>query len=152
MGILVTGGAGYIGSVAVELFREHGEEVVVLDNLSRGHVAAVPAGVVFYKGDVGDRQLVQRIAREHEIEACVHFAALAYVGESVSDPALYYDNNVASGIAMLETLRAMGVTVAKLGRCPCGCGTRRNGIPCPSTQSPRLFSGHQSAQNAGRRA
>ena len=109
MAILVTGGAGYIGSVTVELFLERGDKVVVLDNLLRGHVAAVPAGVPFYEGDIGDRALVQRIAREHDIEACVHFAALAYVGESVSDPSLYYDNNVARGIALLDSLRAVGV-------------------------------------------
>lgn len=109
MAILVTGGAGYIGSATVELFLERGEQVIVLDNLSRGHAAAVPAGVPFYEGDIGDRKLVQRIAREHEIDECIHFAALAYVGESVSDPALYYDNNVARGIALLNSLRAAGV-------------------------------------------
>src|ERR1700682_253275 len=104
MAILVTGGAGYIGSVTVELFRERGEQVVVLDNLSRGHALSVPAGVPFYEGDIGDHALVQRIGREHYIEACVHFAALAYVGESVSDPSLYFDNNVARGIALLDAL------------------------------------------------
>ena len=109
MAILVTGGAGYIGSVTVELFLERGEQVVVLDNLSRGHAAAVPAGVPLYEGDISDRALVQRIGHEHQIEACVHFAALAYVGESVSDPSLYYDNNVARGIALLDALRAVGV-------------------------------------------
>jgi UDP-glucose 4-epimerase len=109
MAILVTGGAGYIGSVTVEAFLERGEQVVVLDNLSRGHAAAVPLNVPFYEGDIGDRDLVQRIANDHNIEACVHFAALAYVGESVSDPALYYDNNVARGIALLNSLRAVGV-------------------------------------------
>lgn len=109
MAILVTGGAGYIGSVTVEHFLERGEQVVVLDNLSRGHAAAVPAGVPLYAGDIGDRLLVRRITREHEIKACVHFAALAYVGESVSDPALYFDNNVARGIALLDTLRGAGV-------------------------------------------
>jgi UDP-glucose 4-epimerase len=109
MAILVTGGAGYIGSVAVELFRERGEQVVVLDNLSRGHAAAVPSDVPFYQGDIGDRVLVQRVAREHQIEACIHFAAFAYVGESVSDPGLYYSNNVAQGIALLDGLREAGV-------------------------------------------
>jgi UDP-glucose 4-epimerase len=75
--ILVTGGAGYIGSVTVELLRARGEGVVVLDNLSRGHRAAVAAGVPFYEGEIGDRALVARIAREHAIESCIHFAALA---------------------------------------------------------------------------
>jgi UDP-glucose 4-epimerase len=109
MAILVTGGAGYIGSVTVELFLERGEQVVVLDNLSRGHAAAVPDGVPFYDGDIGDGDLVRRIGQDHNIEACVHFAAFAYVGESVSDPALYYQNNVAQGIALLDSLRSMGV-------------------------------------------
>lgn len=109
MAILLTGGAGYIGSATVELLLEHAEQVVVLDNLSRGHAAAVPKGVPLYVGDVGDRDLLQRIAREHQIESCVHFAALAYVGESVTDPSLYYDNNVARGIALLDSLRAVGV-------------------------------------------
>src|SRR6266536_961921 len=109
MAILVTGGAGYIGSVTVELFLERGEQVVVLDNLSRGHAAAVPDGVQLYQGDIGDSELVTRIGKEHDIEACVHFAALAYVGESVSDPSLYYDNNVARGISLLGALRSVGI-------------------------------------------
>ena len=109
MGILVTGGAGYIGSVTVELFRERGEQVIVLDNLSRGSQAAVAADIPFYKGDIGDRALVERIGREHDIDACIHFAALAYVAESVTDPGLYYSNNVAQGIALLGALREIGV-------------------------------------------
>jgi UDP-glucose 4-epimerase len=109
MAILVTGGAGYIGSATVEFFLKRGEQVVVLDNLTRGHAGAVPAGVPFYEGDIGDRDLVRRITNDHEIDACVHFAALAYVGESVNEPALYYDNNVAKGIALLAALRAAGV-------------------------------------------
>jgi UDP-glucose 4-epimerase len=84
--ILVTGGAGYIGSVTAELLLERGERVVILDNLDRGHRHAIPNGAIFYEGNVGDRQLTSRIAQEHEIEACIHFAALAYVGESVSEP------------------------------------------------------------------
>jgi UDP-glucose 4-epimerase len=104
MAILITGGAGYIGSVTVELLRARGEEVVVLDNLSRGHRAAVAPDVPFYQGNIGDRELVTRLAREHAIESCIHFAALAYVGESVTDPSRYFENNVAQGIALLEAL------------------------------------------------
>ena len=107
--ILVTGGAGYIGSVTVELLRARGEQVVVLDSLTRGHRAAVARDVPFYKGNIGDRELVARIANEHEIEACVHFAALAYVGESVADPALYFENNVEQGVALMGALRNAGV-------------------------------------------
>ena len=107
--ILVTGGAGYIGSVTVELLRNRGEQVVVLDNMTRGHRAAVPQSILFYEGDVGDRKLVTRIASEHKIEACIHFAALAYVGESVAKPARYFENNVEQGVALMGALREAGV-------------------------------------------
>ncbi|MER3429361.1 MAG: UDP-glucose 4-epimerase GalE [Pyrinomonas sp.] len=109
MAVLVTGGAGYIGSATVELLCERGESVVVLDDLARGHRGAVPEGVAFYHGEVGDVELVRRVAREHGVEACIHFAALAYVGESVEDPARYFRNNVAQGIALLDALMAEGV-------------------------------------------
>ena len=109
MAILVTGGAGYIGSVMVELLGERGEQVVVLDDVARGHARAVAEHVPFYQGRTGDRALVARICTEHEIEACIHFAALAYVGESVTDPKRYFENNVAQGIALLDALLAAGV-------------------------------------------
>lgn len=109
MAILVTGGAGYIGSVMVELLREKGEQVVVIDNLFRGHRAAVDPGIPFYQGRIGDRELVARICADHRIEACIHFAALAYVGESVKEPKLYFENNVEQGIALLDTLINAGV-------------------------------------------
>jgi UDP-glucose 4-epimerase len=109
MAILVTGGAGYIGSVTTEVLRARGEQVVVLDNLSRGHRAAVAPEVSFYEGNIGNRDLVTRIAREHNIDACIHFAAFAYVGESVSHPALYYENNVEQGIRLLGALITAGV-------------------------------------------
>ncbi len=109
MAILVTGGAGYIGSAIVEKLVGSGASVVVLDDLRRGHRAAVSASVPFYQGRVGDQQLVQSICAEHEIESCVHFAALAYVGESVTHPELYFENNVEQGLALLDTLVAAGV-------------------------------------------
>ncbi len=109
MAILVTGGAGYIGSVTVELLREQGEQVVVLDNLFRGHREAVDASIPFYEGRIGDRELVKRICSDHHIEACIHFAALAYVGESVVQPKLYFENNVGQGIALLDALLESGV-------------------------------------------
>ena len=108
MAILVTGGAGYIGSVTAELLRARGEQVVVLDNLSRGHRAAVSRDVPFYEGDVGDREMVARITREHDIESCVHFAAFAYVGESVVEPRLYYENNVEQSTKLLGALISAG--------------------------------------------
>jgi UDP-glucose 4-epimerase len=104
MAILVTGGAGYIGSVMVQLLRARGERVVVLDSLSRGHRDAVPPEVPFYEGAIGDGGLVARIAHENDLDSCIHFAALAYVGESVTEPALYFENNVAQGIALLDAL------------------------------------------------
>ena len=109
MAVLVTGGAGYIGSVTAELLRAKGEQVVVLDNLSRGHRNAVEDAAAFYEGDIGDGALVRRIASEHNVEACIHFAAFAYVGESVTEPARYFENNVAQGIRLLDALIEKGV-------------------------------------------
>jgi UDP-glucose 4-epimerase len=109
MAVLVTGGAGYIGSVTVELLRAQGEPVVVLDNLARGYRQAVPANATFYEGNLGDRALIKRITEAHPIDACVHFAAFAYVGESVEHPARYYENNVEQGIELLGALNEAGV-------------------------------------------
>ena len=104
MAILVTGGAGYIGSATVEMLRAEGQQVVVLDNLVYGHKQAIFADTPFYEGSIGDRELLRRITGEHDIEACVHFAAYAYVGESVEKPGLYYENNVAQGLRLLDSL------------------------------------------------
>lgn len=109
MAILVTGGAGYIGSVTVDRLSAKGETAVVLDDLKRGHRSAVREGVPFYEGRVGDRKLVTSITKQHNIEACVHFAALTYVGESVLEPAKYFENNVEEGIALIDVLRQAGV-------------------------------------------
>lgn len=109
MAVLVTGGAGYIGSATVELLLASGHEVVVLDNLVYGHRAAVPAGVPFYEGQVGDRELVQRLVTEHRIDSCVHFAAYAYVGESVTNPAKYFENNTVQTNGLLTALIDAGV-------------------------------------------
>ena len=109
MAVLVTGGAGYIGSAFVEALVAAGQRVVVLDDLSRGHRAAVHPDAVFHAGRTGDRALVARILGEHAIEACVHFAAFAYVGESVQDPARYFDNNFTQAQALFDALLAAGV-------------------------------------------
>lgn len=109
MSILVTGGAGYIGSVTVELLTKKGESVVILDDLARGHRSALSAGMPFYHGKVGDRALVERIAKEHKIDSCIHFAALAYVGESVEKPAMYFENNVEQGVAFIGSLVKAGI-------------------------------------------
>lgn len=109
MAILVTGGAGYIGSITVQLLREQGHEVVILDNLSHGHRASIPADVPLVEGDVGDRRLVADTVREYGVDACVHFAALIFVGESVQQPTRYYANNVAQGVGLIEALLENGV-------------------------------------------
>jgi UDP-glucose 4-epimerase len=108
MAVLVTGGAGYIGSVAVEKLLAKGEEVVVVDNLTRGHRGAIQVGSVFYEADVGNSELVKEILKTHEIESCLHFAAYAYVGESVAEPELYYRNNVVQSIQLFDALIEYG--------------------------------------------
>jgi UDP-glucose 4-epimerase len=104
MGILVTGGAGYIGSVTVEDLRASGEQVVVLDNLVYGHRDAVDSSIPFYEGSIGDRDLVAQILREHDISSCIHFSAFAYVGESVEQPNKYFDNNFIQSVRLLDVL------------------------------------------------
>lgn len=110
MAILVTGGAGYIGSVAVESLLTRGESVVVLDNLVYGHRKAVQGSVSFYEGSIGDENLVERILDSHRIDACMHFSAYAYVGESVEKPEIYYENNVVETVRLLNVLVRKGVT------------------------------------------
>jgi UDP-glucose 4-epimerase len=109
LAILVTGGAGYIGSATVEQLRATGAEVVVIDNLVHGHRSAVASDIPFYKGNVGDGDMVRRVIAEHQIDSCVHFAAYAYVGESVTEPAKYFENNTIQTNALLNTLIAAGV-------------------------------------------
>jgi UDP-glucose 4-epimerase len=104
MAVLVTGGAGYIGSVATEDLRARGEQVVVIDNLVYGHRQAVDPSVPFYEGSIGDPVLLEKILSEHEIEACMHFSAYAYVGESVEQPAKYFENNVVETLHLLDAL------------------------------------------------
>ncbi len=109
MAILVTGGAGYIGSVAVDDLVSRGEDVVVVDNLVYGHREAVDPAVPFYHGNIGNRDLLVRIFAEHAIEACMHFSAYAYVGESVEKPQKYFDNNYVQTLTLLDELIAQGV-------------------------------------------
>jgi UDP-glucose 4-epimerase len=108
MRILITGGAGYVGSHATRHFLEHGHEVTVLDNLSRGHAKAVPEACLV-RGDVGDMILLEELFRARRIEAVIHFAALPYVGESVREPESYYRNNVAGTLNLLAAMRRCGV-------------------------------------------
>lgn len=103
MKILVTGGAGYIGSQTCKVLALHGFEPVVYDNLSRGNHWAARFGP-FELGDVGDRARVRSVLEKHRPSALMHFAAYAYVGESVVNPLLYYRNNIGATISLLETL------------------------------------------------
>ena len=106
--ILVTGGAGYIGSHVVRQLGDAGENVITLDNLSTGFEAAVTSGELII-GDTGDAALLDRIFAEHDIDTVMHFAAHTVVPESVSDPLKYYGNNTASSRTLLERSHAHGV-------------------------------------------
>lgn len=104
-GILVTGGAGYIGSHCVKQMINHQRRVVVLDNLSTGYGQFI-FGDLFIEGDISDTDLVSRILKEYDIGAVMHFAAHAYVGESVEDPEKYYRNNVGGTLSLLSAMKA----------------------------------------------
>ena len=108
-GVLVTGGAGYIGSHVVRQLGEAGERVVTLDNLSRGFRQAVTHGELIV-GDTGDQPLVRRLLREHEIGIVMHFAAFTIVPESVSQPLKYYANNTANTRSLVECCVEAGIT------------------------------------------
>jgi UDP-glucose 4-epimerase len=104
--ILVTGGAGYIGSHTVRLLASQGRKVVVLDNLVYGHTEAiVDESVELVIGDIGDRVLLRELFAKHDFSAVVHFAAYAFVGESVTNPLKYYLNNTAAPLALLEVMQ-----------------------------------------------
>jgi UDP-glucose 4-epimerase len=109
MSILVTGGAGYIGSHMVHAFLDSGERVVVLDNLSTGFKWALPAGVDLVVGETGDDALVSRLIEQRGISAIIHFAASIVVPESVSDPLGYYRNNTVNSRALIESAVKGGV-------------------------------------------
>ena len=109
MSVLVTGGAGYIGSHMVLRLLEEGETVVVCDDLSRGDRALVPEGATFIEQDVGDTAAMTRIMKEHGVEAVIHFAGYIIVPESVADPALYYRRNTVTSLRLVEACIAAGV-------------------------------------------
>ncbi len=107
--VLVTGGAGYVGSVSAEAFLAAGHEVVVLDDLTTGHRSAVPHGAQLHVGSYGDSATVTRLLAAENVEAILHCAARSLVGESIEDPARYFRDNVAGGITLLEAAREVGV-------------------------------------------
>jgi len=119
MAILVTGGAGYIGAHACKALLARGHDVVALDNLYRGHEAAIerlrampgvgPSRMLFHKGDVQDRALLERVMKNHRVDTILHFAALAYVRESMDQPLPYYRNNTAAAVSLIEAAAECGV-------------------------------------------
>ena len=109
MNVLVVGGAGYIGSHCVRQLLAAGHRPVVLDNLVFGHRGAIAAGVPLYTADLGDEAAVGEILSREKIEAVIHFAAFAYVGESVNDPLKYYFNNVVATLGLLRVMLKHGV-------------------------------------------
>ena len=106
---LVTGGAGYIGGTCVEKMIDRGDEVVILDNLSTGHLENVNPNAIFVKGNVGDKELLDKLFTDHKIDAVLHFAGFIQVGESVKLPGKYFENNLAQGISLLDSMAKNGV-------------------------------------------
>jgi UDP-glucose 4-epimerase len=109
MRVLVTGGAGYIGSVVAEDLLQAGHQVVVIDNLSRGHRQAVPENAELVVGDLADRASLDRLLQERAIDAVMHFAALIEAGESMKAPQEFFRNNTANALTLLEAMLAYGV-------------------------------------------
>lgn len=108
MAILVPGGAGYIGSHTVSELLDAGESVIVVDNLQKGHKAAILGGK-FYQGDLRDEEFLDKVFKENDIEAVINFAADSLVGESVAEPLKYYNNNVVSSLKLIGKMKEYGV-------------------------------------------
>lgn len=109
MNILVTGAAGYIGSVCAEVLVSRGMSVIALDSLLEGHRGAVPPGAVFCQVDLGERSQLGKVFTQHKIDAVMHFAAEALVAKSVREPSIFYATNVACGVNLLDALTRHGV-------------------------------------------
>lgn len=107
--ILVTGGAGYIGSICVEELLNAGHAVAVFDNLTEGHRAAVDPRATFFEGNLADRDVIQKALRDSKATAVMHFAANALVGESMTNPSKYFHNNVSCGLNLLDAMVAEGI-------------------------------------------
>lgn len=109
MQLLVTGGAGYIGSVVAEQLLRAGHQVIIIDNLSRGHRQAVPSGAELVVGDLGDTEELTALFRRHRFDAVLHFAAFIEAGESMKHPEAFFRNNTANALAVLEAMLAARV-------------------------------------------
>ncbi|MGB7844777.1 MAG: UDP-glucose 4-epimerase GalE [Candidatus Acidiferrum sp.] len=110
MKVLVTGGAGYIGSVVAEQLLVAGHQVTIIDNLSRGHREAVPKGAELVTGDLADKEKLAALFRAHNFDAVLHFAAFIEVGESMKLPETFFRNNTANALGVLETMLSAGVS------------------------------------------
>ena len=104
MRVLVVGGAGYIGSITAKRLLENEHQVMVLDNLCRGHKAAIDDAISFFEGDFGDAKFLDNLFTSQKIEAVMHFGAISLVSESVKEPAHYFENNVSKGITLLNAM------------------------------------------------
>jgi len=109
MNVLVTGGAGYIGSVVAAELLKAGHRVLVYDDLSRGHLRAAPKGAELIVADTADRAALDRVFMTHQVDAVMHFAALIEAGESMKNPAAFFRNNTANALTLLEAMLAHGV-------------------------------------------
>ncbi len=128
--VLITGGAGYIGSHTAKFVAEAGWNPIVLDNLKRGHRSAVQWGPLIV-ADLGDRAALDRVFEQHSIQAVLHFAAFAYVGESMQSPDMYFHNNFAGSLSLLDAMRAHGVGTIVFSST---CATYGNPVTIPISE------------------
>lgn len=145
MAVLVTGGAGYIGSHMVWALLDAGESVVVLDQLSTGFRWAVAPEARFYRGDVGDNALLAQIFAAHDIDAIIHFAGSVVVPDSVADPLSYYENNTSKTRVLISAAIEAGIHSLVFSSTAAVYGTRQDGLPVQETaplapESPYGFS------------
>src|SRR5215510_15200369 len=135
--VLITGGAGYIGSHAVHGFLDAGYKVVVLDDLSTGVRENLAAAAQFYQGDIADRTLLDTVLRQHQIDGVLHFAGSAIVPASVGEPASYYRNNAFRSLELLDFLISRGVKRFLFSSSAAVYGIPANGTEHPSCDAPR---------------
>jgi len=140
--VLVTGGAGYIGSHTCKALAQAGLTPVTLDNLVYGHRHAVKWGP-FIEGDLADRALLEQVMREHSVQAVIHFAAYAYVGESMQQPGKYFANNVVNTLNLLDAMHNAGVQHIVFSST---CATY--GLPEASTEAGESLRGIQTVRRA----
>lgn len=133
--ILVTGGAGYIGSHTALALREAGHKVVILDNLDTGHNTLLPDGAVFAKGNVGDQDLCRTLIKEHGIDTVLHFAASIRVDESMTDPVKYYRNNTVNTLALADACAGAGVKTFIFSSTAAVYGMPRTGVAAESDET-----------------